>query len=106
MGEFADVALEIASEFDGDLAEQVTGFVYRTVSGADYAYRGIASDVKSFEADGVSVHMTSSKWFTLKHELPVEPQIDDMLIISGRKHYIGRVIPVDNVVGWYLFTNA
>lgn len=106
MGEFSDVAIEIAQEMSGDLREQVTDFSYRTINGDEYSYRGIATDVKSFETDGESVFLTSSKWFCLKHELPIRPEIDDVLIVGTAMHRISRVTPVDNVVGWYLYTNA
>lgn len=107
MSDFAEAALEIAAAFDDELSEQVQDFTFTEIaSQTDYDYRGIADSVKQFETDGESVTMTSGKWFCLRHELPVTPKIDDVITIDGLKHHISRVSPTDNVIGWYLFTNA
>lgn len=103
--EFAEGALDVAEAMDTDLAEQVVSFTYRTVDQTDYASRGIRSPVDWREADGETVFVTSSQWFILKHELPVIPTVDDSIIIGTEKHRVGRVSPIDEVIGWTVYTS-
>lgn len=105
MGEFSEAALEVSEAFDTDLAEQVVNFTYRTVDLTDYTSRGVPGMVEQYEVDGESVFAESTRWIVLKHELSVEPTVDDTIVIGAEKHRVGRVLPVDEVVAWYIYTS-
>lgn len=107
MSEFAQAAEDIATAFDTDLSEQVVAITYKEIeTGTEHQWRGVAETIKQYETDGESVTMQTGKWFCLRKELPIEPQIDDTITINGNRYYIARVDPVDQVVGWSIYANG
>lgn len=106
MGDFADAAADIADAFDTDLAEAVRAIDYRPVEGDATATRGVPGTPDAREIDGEAVQVTSTRWLVLRHELAVEPDVDDVLIVAGRTHRVARVSADPAGIAWLIFTNA